>query len=43
MFANQAYAPDHFKVHPEKGELRGIFHSSRAGRRALLAQVDLVG
>lgn len=43
MFANQAYAPDHFRVHPEKGELIGIFHSSRIAKVRFWRDADLVG
>jgi hypothetical protein len=43
MFANQAYAPDHFKVHPNKGELIGIFHSSRIANVRFWRDTDLVG
>ena len=43
MFATQAYAPDHFKVHPEKGELLGIFHSSRIAKVRFWRDTDLVG
>ncbi len=42
MFASQAYAPDHFRVHPEKGELVGIFHSSRQAPVRFWRDVDLV-
>ncbi len=43
MLATQAYSPDHFKVHPEKGELIGIFHSSREAPVRFWRNVDLVG
>jgi hypothetical protein len=43
MFANQAYAPDHFRVHPERGELRGFFHSSRKADVRFWREADLVG
>lgn len=43
MFASQAYSPDHFRVHPEKGELRGIFHSSRQAGVRFWRDTDLVG
>lgn len=43
MFANQAYAPDHFKVHALKGELVGIFHSSRTADVRFWRDTDLVG
>jgi len=43
MFASQAYAPDHFKVHPSKDELVGIFHSSREAPVRFWRQQDLVG
>ena len=43
MFANQAYAPDHFRVRPNKGELIGIFHSSRTADVRFWRDADLVG
>ena len=43
MFATQAYAPDHFKVRPSKGELIGIFHSSREAKVRFWREQDLVG
>jgi hypothetical protein len=43
MFANQAYAPDHFRVHPSKGELVGIFHSTRQANVRFWRDADLVG
>ena len=43
MFASQAYAPDHFKIHPSKGELIGIFHSSREAGVRFWREQDLVG
>ncbi len=43
MFATQAYAPDHFKVHPEKSELIGVFHSTREASVRFWRDRDLVG
>lgn len=43
MFASQAYAPDHFRVRPDKGELVGIFHSSRTAKVRFWRGMDLVG
>ncbi len=43
MFATQSYAPDHFKVSPVKGELIGVFHSSRTANVRFWRDTDLVG
>lgn len=43
MFATQAYAPDHFKVHPNKAELTGIFHSSREAPVRFWRDAELIG
>jgi len=43
MFATQAYAPDHFKVRPEKSELIGVFHSTREAGVRFWRDQDLVG
>lgn len=43
MMASENYAPDNFKVRPNKGELTGDFHSVRQANVRFWRDTDLVG